>query len=310
MKVLITGGAGFIGSHLADRFIQEGHSVVVVDNLATGKKKNLNPQAEFYKVDILSPKLEKVIRKERPDLISHHAAQMDVRRSVADPLFDAQVNILGFLNVLENAVRYSTRKVIFASSGGAVYGEQETFPATESHPVQPVSPYGISKLAGEKYLHYYQKAAGISYVALRYANVYGPRQDPFGEAGVVAIFSQKTLLNEQPVIYGNGKQTRDYVFVEDVVEAHMAASEDGIQGVFNVGTGVETSVNHLFKNLVEITGSTVKEMYGPERRGEQLRSSLDASRLNKATEWKADHTLKAGLEKTVDFFKTSLNIPG
>lgn len=308
MKVLITGGAGFIGSHLVDRFIQEGHSVVVVDNLSTGKKKNLNRQAKFYKVDILSPKLEKVIRKERPELISHHAAQMDVRRSVADPLFDAQVNILGFLNVLENAIRYSTRKVIFASSGGAVYGEQEVFPATEEHPVQPVSPYGISKLAGEKYLHYYQKSAGISYVALRYANVYGPRQDPFGEAGVVAIFCQKTLLNEQPVIYGNGKQTRDYVFVEDVVEAHMAASEEGIQGIFNVGTGVETSVNQLFKNLVEITGSTVKEMYGPERRGEQLRSCLEASRLNKATEWKPDHTLKEGLEKTVDFFKGSLKI--
>lgn len=310
MKVLVTGGAGFIGSHIVDRLVREGHSVVVVDNLTTGKKKNLNPEARFYKADILSSKIEKIFRKERPELVSHHAAQMDVRRSVTDPVFDAQVNILGFLNVLENAVRYSTRKVIFASSGGAVYGEQEVFPASESHPVQPVSPYGISKLAGEKYLHYYQQVAGINYVALRYANVYGPRQDPFGEAGVVAIFTQKTLMNDQPTIYGNGKQTRDYVYVEDVVEAHMAASEEGITGVFNVGTGVETSVNQLYKNIVEIAGSKVKEVYGPERRGEQLRSCLDAAKINSATEWSPGVTLQKGLQETVDYFRGILKLPG
>jgi UDP-glucose 4-epimerase len=308
MKVMVTGGAGFIGSHLVDRLIQEGHDVVVVDNLSTGKKKNVNRAARFYKADILSSKMEKIFKKEKPDLLSHHAAQMDVRRSVADPIYDAQVNILGFLNLLENAVRHGTKKVVFASSGGAVYGEQETFPAPEIHPVHPVSPYGISKLSGEHYLYYYQQVAGLNYVALRYANVYGPRQDPFGEAGVVAIFSQKALMNDQPIINGNGKQTRDYVFVEDVVESNMATLGAGIQGVFNVGTGRETSVNQLFRNLVEITGSKAKEVYGPEKRGEQLRSVLDSSKLKKATDWEAKVQLSDGLSMTVDYFRSALQL--
>jgi len=308
MKVMVTGGAGFIGSHLVDRLIQEGHDVVVVDNLSTGKKKNVNRAARFYKVDILSSKMEKIFKKEKPDLLSHHAAQMDVRRSVADPIYDAQVNILGFLNLLENAVRHGTKKVVFASSGGAVYGEQETFPAAEDHPVRPVSPYGISKLSGEHYLYYYQRVAGLNYVALRYANVYGPRQDPFGEAGVVAIFSQKTLMNDQPIINGNGKQTRDYVFVEDVVEANMATLDAGIRGVFNVGTGKETSVNQLFRNLVEITGSKAKEVYGPEKRGEQLRSVLDSTKLKKETDWEPKIQMPEGLSTTVDYFRSALQL--
>ncbi|MBI3610602.1 MAG: NAD-dependent epimerase/dehydratase family protein [Nitrospirae bacterium] len=308
MKVIVTGGAGFIGSHIVDRLVQEGHDVAVVDNLSTGKKKNLNRAARFYKVDILNPKIEKIFQKEKPDRISHHAAQMDVRRSVADPIFDAQVNILGFLNVLENAVRCGAKKVIFASSGGAVYGEQQVHPAPETHPTQPVSPYGISKLAGEHYLYYYQQTAGLSYAALRYANVYGPRQDPFGEAGVVAIFSQKTLLNDQPIINGNGKQTRDYVYIEDVVEAHMAALEDGVQGIFNVGTGRETSVNELFRHLVEIAGTKIKEVYGPEKRGEQIRSVLDYAKLKKATDWEPKVSLQDGLKMTVDYFRQSLKL--
>ena len=308
MKVLVTGGAGFIGSHVVDRLIQEGHDVVVVDNLSTGKKKNLNRDAHFYKMDILNSRIEKIFKKEKPDLISHHAAQMDVRRSVADPIFDAQVNVLGLLNVLENAVRHGTKKVIFASSGGAVYGEQQVFPAPETHPLHPVSPYGISKLAGEHYLYYYQQVAGLSYVALRYANVYGPRQDPFGEAGVVAIFSQKSLMNDQPIINGNGKQTRDYIFVEDVVEAHMAVIENSIKGIFNVGTGKETSVNQLFRNLVDISGAKVKEVYGPEKRGEQIRSVLDYTKLKKATDWEPKVELYDGLKTTVDYFRTALQL--
>lgn len=308
MKVLVTGGAGFIGSHVVDRMVQEGHEVVVVDNLSTGKKKNINREARFYKLDILSPKVEKVFRKEKPDLVSHHAAQMDVRRSVADPIFDAQVNILGFLNILEIAVRSGTKKVIFASSGGAVYGDQQVFPAPETHPLHPVSPYGISKLSGEHYLYYYQQTAGLSYVALRYANVYGPRQDPFGEAGVVAIFSQKMLMNDQPTINGNGKQTRDYIFVDDVVEAHMSAMDDGVQGIFNVGTGQETSVNQLFRHLVEITGSKVKEVYGPEKRGEQIRSSLDHTKLKRTTDWEPRVPFHDGLQRTVDYFRKSLKL--
>ena len=308
MKVLVTGGAGFIGSHVVDRLIQEGHDVVVVDNLSTGKKKNINRDAHFYKMDILNSKIEKIFKKEKPDLISHHAAQMDVRRSVADPIFDAQVNVLGLLNVLENAVRHGTKKVIFASSGGAVYGEQQVFPAPETHPLHPVSPYGISKLAGEHYLYYYQQVAGLNYVALRYANVYGPRQDPFGEAGVVAIFSQKTLMNDQPIINGNGKQTRDYVFVEDVVEAHMAVIDNSIKGIFNVGTGKETSVNQLFRNLVDISGAKAKEVYGPEKRGEQIRSVLDYTKLKKATDWEPKVELYDGLKMTVDYFRTALQL--
>lgn len=303
MKVLVTGGAGFIGSHIVDRLIREGHAVVVVDNLVTGKKKNLNPEAHFYKMDVLSPKIEKIIRNEKPDLISHHAAQIDVRRSVTDPLFDAQVNILGLLNLLENAVRFGVKRVIFASSGGAIYGEQQIFPAPETHPTHPLSPYGIGKLASEHYLYYYQQVSGLSYVSLRYANVYGPRQDPFGEAGVVAIFTQKMLMGDQPIINGNGKQTRDYIAVNDVVEAHMAVLNSGIEGTFNVGTGIETSVNQLFRYLVELTGSNVKEVYGPEKRGEQTRSLLDNGKLKKVADWEPRLGLREGLEQTVAYFR-------
>lgn len=308
MKVLVTGGAGFIGSHIVDRLVLEGHDVVVVDNLSTGKERNINKAAHFYKVDILHPKVEKIIKKEKPEVISHHAAQMDVRRSVADPLFDAQVNILGLVHLLEYAVKYGTRHIIFASSGGAVYGEQSQFPATEQHPTFPVSPYGISKLAGEKYLFFYKQNSGLDYTTLRYANVYGPRQDPFGEAGVVAIFTQKMLRNEQAVINGNGMQTRDYVFVDDVVEANMMAihARPVHTDTFNVGTGKETSVNQLFKILQSLTDSPLKEIHGPEKRGEQVRSSLDFSRIHKFLDWEPKVPLKIGLEKTVNYFREIL----
>lgn len=306
MRILVTGGAGFIGSHLTDRLIAEGHEVAVVDNLSTGKKKNVNREATFYKIDILSPRIERIFKKFRPELISHHAAQMDVRRSVADPLFDAQANILGLLNVLENGIKYGTKRVIFASSGGAIYGEPECFPASEDHPTRPQSPYGVSKLCGEHYLHYYHKTYGLEYTNLRYANVYGPRQDPFGEAGVVAIFSQRMLRGEQPIINGNGMQTRDYVFVGDVVEAHMAVLNGNHHGVFNVGTGRETPVNQLFRHIMAITEAQVKEVHGPERRGEQIRSCLDASRLHKQADWEPKTNLLDGLKYTVDYFREVL----
>ena len=306
MKILVTGGAGFIGSHIVDRLVLEGHEVVVVDNLSTGKERNINKAAKFIKLDILHPKLEKIIKNEKPEVISHHAAQMDVRRSVADPLFDAQVNILGFIHLLEYAVKYGTRHVVFASSGGAVYGEQTQFPANEQHSTFPVSPYGISKLAGEKYLFYYKQNSGLDYTALRYANVYGPRQDPFGEAGVVAIFTQKMLRHEQAVINGNGMQTRDYVYVEDVVEANMMAihSRPVNAETFNVGTGKETSVNQLYKILQSLTDSPLKEIHGPEKRGEQVRSVLDYSRIHKFLDWEPKVPLKVGLEKTVNYFRS------
>ncbi len=303
MKVLVTGGAGFIGSHLVERLIQEGHQVVVVDDLSTGKKKNIHKEATFYKMDILSSRLERVFQKERPELISHHAAQMDVRKSVADPAFDAKSNIIGLLNLLECAVKHGTRRVVFASSGGAAYGEQISFPAKEDHPTRPLSPYGVSKLSSEHYLYYYQEVCGLDYTTLRYGNVYGPRQDPFGEAGVVAIFTQKMLKGEQPTINGNGMQTRDYVHVKDVIEANMAMINKKINGTFNVGTGKETTVNQLFQNLREITSTELKEIHGPQKKGEQQRSCLDYQKIFNVAEWEPTVSLKEGLETTVAYFR-------
>lgn len=303
MKVLVTGGAGFIGSHVVDRLVEESHQVVVVDNLATGKRKNINRAASLYKTDITSRRLERVFRNERPNIVLHLAAQIDVRRSVADPVFDAQVNVLGTMNVLQQAVRYGCRKVVFSSSGGAIYGEQETFPAAETHVTNPLSPYGISKLCGEHYLSYFQRTSGIPVVCLRYANVYGPRQDPEGEAGVVAIFIQKMLNGEQPIINGNGRQSRDFVFVDDVAEANLAAMGQDARGVYNVGTGIETSVNELFRVLVGLTGSDAKEVHGPAKLGEQIRSVIDPSRIKQELGWEIKVDLADGLKQTMEFFQ-------
>lgn len=307
MKVLVTGGAGFIGSHLVDRLVLEGHEVVVVDNLSTGKRRNINRAARFYKMDIQSWRLERVFRNERPNVVMHLAAQMDVRKSVEDPMFDAQVNVLGTLNVLQQAVKHGVRKVIFSSSGGAIYGEQETYPAPETHVTKPLSPYGLSKLCGEQYLSYYQRVSGLQAVSLRYANVYGPRQDPEGEAGVVAIFIQKMLNNEQAVINGNGRQTRDFVFVEDVVEANLAMMGQETQGTYNVGTGVETSINDLFRILVQHTGSNCKEIHGPAKKGEQARSVIDCTKLRHEVSWEPKADLSEGLKKTVEYFRARLH---
>jgi UDP-glucose 4-epimerase len=306
MKVLVTGGAGFIGSHLVDRLVMEGHEAVVVDNLATGKRRNINRAARFYKMDIQSWRLERVLRNERPNVVMHLAAQMDVRKSVEDPMFDAQVNVLGTLNVLQQAVRHGVRKVIFSSSGGAIYGEQEIYPAPEVHVTKPLSPYGLSKLCGEQYLSYYQRVSGLQAVSLRYANVYGPRQDPEGEAGVVAIFIQKMLNNEQAVINGNGRQTRDFVFVDDVVEANLAMMGQETQGTYNVGTGVETSINDLFRILIQHTGSTCKEIHGPAKKGEQARSVIDNTKLRHEVSWEPRADLSDGLKKTVEYFRERL----
>lgn len=303
MKVLVTGGAGFIGSHLVDRLIQEGHEVVVVDNLSTGKRRNLNRAARLVKLDIQSWRLERVFRNERPHMVMHLAAQMDVRKSVEDPMFDAQVNVLGTLNVLQQSIKHGVRKVVFSSSGGAIYGEQEIYPAPESHVTRPLSPYGVSKLCGEQYLSYYQRVNGLQIVSLRYANVYGPRQDPEGEAGVVAIFIQKLLNNEQAIVNGNGRQTRDFVYVEDVVEANLAAMGQDIQGTYNVGTGEETSVNDLLGILVRHTNSTCKEVHGPAKGGEQARSVIDSGKLRQELSWESGTELSEGLKRTVDYFR-------
>jgi UDP-glucose 4-epimerase len=304
MKILVTGGAGFIGSHLVDRLIKENHQVIVVDNLSTGKKENLNPKAQFYQLDILDPKLSEVFQKEKPEVVFHYAAQIDVRKSVKNPLEDAKINILGSLNLLENCKRFKVKKFIFASSGGAIYGQADIVPTPESYPAWPLSPYGVAKLTIEKYLNYYYKVFGLPYTSLRLANVYGPRQNPEGEAGVVAIFCHKLLKGEQPVINGDGTQTRDYVFVDDVVEANLLALEKDKVDIFNVGTAKETSVNEIFQRLKRITGAGIEGIHGPAKQGEQKRSCLDFSKIKKELDWQPNYSLEQGLEKTVNYFKS------
>jgi UDP-glucose 4-epimerase len=304
MKVLVTGGAGFIGSHVVDAYVAAGHEVVVVDDLSTGRRENLNPAARFHELDVQDPRVVDLVRDERPAVLNHHAAQMDVRRSVADPLFDARVNVLGTINLLEAARRANVRRVVFVSSGGAVYGEQQTFPAPESHPTNPVSPYGVSKRAGELYAFFYQAEYHIPFVALRYANVYGPRQDPHGEAGVVAIFTERLLRGEPITVYGDGRQTRDYVYVADVVRANLLALERECPGPLNVGTGVETDVNELARLLREATGSRAEIRHGPARPGEQRRSVVDCRLAMERFGWRPEVPIAEGLRRTVEFFRT------
>ena len=303
MKILVTGGAGFIGSHVVDAYVGAGHDVIVVDDLSTGKRENLNPKARFHQLDVADPRAIDLVRDERPAVMNLHAAQMDVRRSVADPLFDARVNILGTVNLLEAARKANVRRVLFVSSGGAVYGEQETFPAPESHPTNPVSPYGVSKRAGELYAFFYQAEYQLPFVALRYANVYGPRQDPHGEAGVVAIFSQRMLRGEPITVNGDGKQTRDYVFVGDIVRANLLALESTATGPFNIGTGIETDVNELARLLIAASGSRSDVRHGPTKAGEQRRSVVDARRAAEILGWRPETPLAEGLRRTVDWFR-------
>ncbi len=303
MKILVTGGAGFIGSHVVDRFIAEGHEVVVVDNLSTGRRANLNPQARLYEVDIRSPELAEVFAQERPEVVDHHAAQAEVRRSVVDPLFDAGVNILGSLNLLQNAVLSGVRKVIYISSGGAIYGEPEYMPCDERHPVQPMSPYGTSKHTVEHYLRLYRQLHGLDYTVLRYANVYGPRQDPHGEAGVVAIFAGQMLNGGQPVIYGDGLQERDFVYVADCARANALALSGGSGEAFNIGSGEAISINGLFALMKEITGYGGHAEYAPAKPGDVLRIYLDASKAQRLLGWAPTVGLRQGLAETIAFVR-------
>jgi UDP-glucose 4-epimerase len=300
----VTGGAGFIGSHVVDAYVAAGHDVVVVDDLSTGHRDQVNPRARFYQLDVTEPRMVELIRDERPAVLNLHAAQMSVRNSVADPLFDARVNVLGTINVLEGARRANVRRIVFVSSGGAVYGEQEAFPAPESHPTNPVSPYGVGKRAGELYAFFYQAEYQIPFVAFRYANVYGPRQDPHGEAGVVAIFTGRMLRGEPVTVNGDGKQTRDYVYVGDVARANLLALERDCFGPVNIGTGIETDVNVLARLLLEATGGRSAVQHGPAKAGEQRRSVIDCRRAATELGWRPEVALAEGLGRTVEFFRT------
>jgi UDP-glucose 4-epimerase len=303
MKIVITGGAGFIGSHIVDAYVAEGHEVHIVDDFSTGRDANVNPRAVVHRLDIADPAVVELIGDVKPDTLNHHAAQMDVRRSVADPGFDARINIVGFINLLQGCLAAAVKKVIFASSGGAVYGDKEPIPAGEDHATEPLSPYGVSKRTGELYLGYYHSAFGLPYVALRYANVYGPRQSSQGEAGVVAIFVDKLLSGQSPIINGDGKQTRDYVFVGDVVAANLAALRTSFVGAVNIGTARETDVVTICESLRARLGSQMQATHGPAKTGEQRRSCLAIGLAAQVLGWKPGVALDQGLQRTVDSWR-------
>jgi UDP-glucose 4-epimerase len=305
-RVLVTGGAGFIGSHVADAYLAAGHDVWIVDNLSSGRRENLPGAAQFVELDVRDPGLRDLFREVRFDLVNHHAAQIDVRTSVQDPAKDASINLLGLLNIAESALEVGTRRIVYVSSGGVVYGEPDQIPTPETAPKLPLSPYGVTKLAGEYYLHYYERVRGLEYVALRYSNVFGPRQDPHGEAGVVAIFCNRLQSEETLTIFGDGEQTRDYVYVGDVVSANMLASDaprgegEGLDArAFNVGTGVGTSVNRLADILEKVAGTAPGRDHKSERAGE-LRHSTLSSDLIRSRGWAPAHTLEQGLRATYE----------
>jgi len=303
MKIAVTGGAGFIGSHVVDAYVQAGHQVLVIDNLASGKREHINPKARFYQVDIRDEAVREVIGDERPDIINHHAAQIDVRRSVVDPRFDADTNILGSIRIAEAGIEFGVKKFIYISSGGAIYGEPEYLPCDEAHPIHPICPYGASKYAFELYLHMFRLNNNLDYTILRYANVYGPRQDPHGEAGVVAIFSGQ-MLNQQPVtINGSGEQVRDFVYVGDCARANLMALESGSGDTFNLGVGQGTTINQVFAELKQLTGYHHQAIYGPPKAGETFKIYLDASHANEVLGWEPTISLNKGLGETVNYFR-------
>jgi len=303
MRILVTGGAGFIGSHVAETFLQAGHEVVIIDNLSTGLEENIPPGAKFVAGDITDRSLVKSLFTEHKfDVINHHAAQMNIRVSVADPVLDARVNILGTIELLRQSIRTGVDKFMFASTGGAVYGEQTSFPADENHAANPISPYGVSKLAGEKYIHYYSREYGLPYCILRYANVYGPRQNPNGEAGVVAIFSSLLASGKPATINGDGRQTRDYVYVGDVVAANLAGLGAKDNLTINVGTGIETDVLTVYEHLRQAAHSDLAPRHGPAKPGEQIRSVIDPRLAREILGWEPGIALPEGLSRTYQSF--------
>jgi len=305
-KILVTGGAGFIGGHLVDRLIKQGHQVIVVDNLSTGKRENLNPKAKFYKTDICSPKISQIFQKEKLQIVFHYAAQVDVRKSVRDPVSDAKINILGTLNILNNCKKSKVKKFIFASTVG-VYGEPKTLPVKENHPLNPLAPYPISKLAIEKYLNFYQ-TQGLDFVSLRCSNIYGPRQPTeIGEGGVIAIFINKILKGERPIIFGPGLQTRDFLYIDDAVETAILALKAKSGSIYNVGTNKEITINNLLKLIAKILKKNVKPIFQPLRQGEIIKSRIDFSKIKKELGWQPSHTLEEGLDETIKWFRNEPN---
>lgn len=305
MRILVTGGAGFIGSHVVDRYVADGHSVIVVDNLSTGRRTNLNPQiAAFYEVDIQdAARIDTIFAAHQPDAVSHQAALANVRESIDEPLRYAATNLLGSIVLLEAARRHGCQHFVYASTGGAVYGEPQFLPVTEDHPVNPLDPYGASKHAVEHYLYSYQHNFGLTYTILRYPNVYGPRQDPFGEAGVVAIFSAAMLAGRPVTINGNGEQQRDFLYVGDVAEANALALTRRANGIYNLGTGVGTTINQLFADLKSFTGYALPPVYGPGKPGEVFQIYADASKAQRGLGWQPRHTLRTGLHEVVEWFR-------
>jgi len=307
MNILVTGGAGFIGSHIVDAYLKLGHRVIILDNLSTGKKENIAPEAKFYEMDLLDPDVGKILKDEKIEVINHHAAQISVTHSVSHPEEDATTNILGSIKLLEAAKSLELKKFIFASTGGAIYGLQDVFPADENHTCRPESPYAISKFSVENYLNFYRNTYDLSTTVLRYSNVYGPRQDPHGEAGVVAIFCQKLLSNSQSLIFGDGEQTRDFVAVQDVAQANVLALNPSLTGLYNIGTGKETTVNELFQNIAQLAGNNASPQHAPARKGELQRSVIDPGKFQKNTGWKPEMPLSTGLEQTYEFFSRQIN---
>jgi len=302
MKILVSGGAGFIGSHVADALLIKGHEVHIVDNLSGGFEKNVPEKATFHKMDIRDEQIQKLWAEENFSVLYHLAAQMDVRKSVADPKFDADVNVKGFLNLMEAGRKNGLEKTIFSSTGGAIYGEPEYAPQDENHPLKPLSPYGITKRVSELYLFFYEKTHGIDWISLRYGNVYGPRQSPHGEAGVIAIFTECMLQNQQAFINGDGKQTRDYVFVKDVVQANIKALQHDKNDIFNVGTGTETDVETLFQEIQRLTETTIEQKHADAKPGEQKRSVLSTEKIQDELGWQQNYNIKEGLYETVKWF--------
>lgn len=302
MRILVTGGAGFIGSNVADRFVALGHDVAVFDNLSSGFREFVNPKAKFYEGDLAdAASIEAAIADFRPEIVDHHAAQIDVRKSVTDPVFDARVNVLGSIGMLQSCTKHGVRKVVYASTGGALYGEGRTLPAPEDHPINPEAPYGASKHTVEHYLYIWKLLHGLDYTVLRYPNVFGPRQNPHGEAGVNAIFIGLMLEGKRPRIFGDGNAVRDYLFVDDVVAANVLALDAGSGEMLNIGTGIGTSVNDIVRELQSILGFSEGAIYEAARAGEIQRIYLDAARAKQVLGWTPSVTFRAGLERTVDW---------